>query len=774
MSDSKVSTTRPPQVIAPTTRDLSLYACKAALASMLKIAGNELRCLFVSPIAWALLIVMIAQTSMVYLNQTGNLIRWVFAGYEVAATQIIFGGFRALYVQAYDNLMFYLPLLTMGLISRERQHGSIRLLMSSPVTIGQIVLGKYLAILIYLLTFVGVVLGFIVLSGSLVPNFDYPFALSGLLGLYLLAATYASVGLFMSSLTSHQVVAAISTIALLAALSYVGSVGQRVPLIADAAYWLSIHGRADLMRYGLVTSKDVIYFALVSGLFLLFAFLKLSAGRLSERLWRRGLKYAAAVAATVVLGYVSSVPQLTAYADLTRADSMSLSVGSQQALAGLDGTVDITVLVNALNPRANSFLPPSRHSLYRRLFEQHERQIGRINVSYQFYYADTENERLYEANPGKTNEQLARDFAEQNRLDFDNFLSQADTDRLYSLGAENYRNVYRVEWQDRTTIFRNFDDMRYFPGEPAISAALSGIVSGPRQVAYVYGHGERRVFRAGGEDHRGHIGDVRDRLALLNHGFEVLEIAADKSIPNDIDILVLAAPTSVLNDGFIEQLQEYLETGGDLLLLTEPGQESVVNPLLVDWGLRQLPGEVAQPKEEYPADLVFARLTAVASDAWFEMPGDNMEGPIVLPRAAGFELLRKAQFEWWPLLAWADDMSIEGMTGSSPDALAFAGERQQNGQTQRIVVIGDADFMSTATRGLRDPQNRNNPEFVNDMFRFLADGQYPIDTSRPPPLDTEINLDLRQLDLLRVVLLGIVPGLLFLCGAWTLVSRRWH
>lgn len=770
MNDSTVSTIQTSATTSPAGRGSS----SGALASVLKIAGNELRCLFVSPIAWALLIVMIAQTSIVYLNQTGNLLRWIFAGYEVAATRTVYAGYQALFMQAYGNLIFYLPLLTMGLISRERQHGSIRLLMSSPVTIGQVVLGKYLAILVYLLTFAAVILGLVVLSGILVPSFDYPFALSGLLGLYLLAATYAAVGLFMSSLTSHQVVAAISTIALLAALSFIGSVGQRVPLVADVAYWLSIDGRADLMRSGLVASKDVVYFVLVSGLFLVFTFLKLSAGRLSEPVWRRGLKYASAVVAAVVLGSVSSLPQLTAYADLTRPDSQTLSVGSQRALTGLDGTVEITVLVNALDPRASSFLPAGRKSLYRRLFEQHERQIGRINMSYRFYYADSENDQLYEANPGKSNEQLAQEFADQNRLEFGDFLSQDEADRLYSLGAENYRNVYRVEWQGRATAIRNFDDPLYFPAEPAISAALSGLVSKPRQVGYVYGHGERRIFRAGGEDHRGHISDVRDRFALLNHGFEVREIAANESIPDDVGVLVLAAPTSALGEGFIQRLNAYIESGGDLLLLTEPGQERVVNSLLADWGLRQLPGKVSQPKEEYPAELVYVGLTPEALEAGFEMPRRNLDGPVVLPGATGFAMLPNAEFVWWPLLGWADDMRVEGLSDSSPDALAFATERHVADRIQRIVVVGDADFMSTATRGLRDPQDKNNPEFVNDVFRYLADGEYPIDTSRPAPLDTEINLTLRQLDLLRIVLLGVVPGLLLLWGGWILLSRRRH
>ena len=101
-------------------------------------------------------------------------------------------------------MFLYIPLLTMGLMSREFGSGSIRLLYSSPVTNVQIILGKFLSMMIYGLVLVGIMLIFTLFGAFTIKDFDLPLVLTGLLGVYLLICAYAAVGLFMSSLTSYQ------------------------------------------------------------------------------------------------------------------------------------------------------------------------------------------------------------------------------------------------------------------------------------------------------------------------------------------------------------------------------------------------------------------------------------------------------------------------------------------------------------------------------------------------------------------------------------------
>ena len=140
-----------------------------------KIAKTELQTLFYSPIAWLILIVFTIQASISFTN--------VFEGYVTAQSlgrvipNISMGLFadpyRGFFTQIQQYLYLYIPLLTMGLMSRELNSGSIKLLYSSPVTNTQIILGKYLSMVIYALGLGLIMAVLIIYSGFAVDNFDF-------------------------------------------------------------------------------------------------------------------------------------------------------------------------------------------------------------------------------------------------------------------------------------------------------------------------------------------------------------------------------------------------------------------------------------------------------------------------------------------------------------------------------------------------------------------------------------------------------------------------
>lgn len=735
------------------------------MTAAFKIARRELRSLFYSPIAWVLLIVFVIQVSTLYIENLSRVLHVMFAGYERPVTFLIFSMPKhGLFANVVNALMFYVPLLTMGLISRERQNGSIRLLMSSPVTLVQMVLGKYLAMLVYLLLFVVFLLLLMVSTGVMAEQLDYPRVLSGILGIYLLAATYAAVGLFMSSLTNHQMVAAIGTIALLASLSFIGSVGQRVPVVEEVAYWLSIEGRTEYLLTGLIASKDVLYFLSIVTLFLVFTFLKLAAGRRPEGITMHAVRYSAVFGIVVLFGYVTSLPSLTVYADTTQNQQMTLTPASIEALEGFEGTLDMTVLVNALELDARQFLPARRKRMYRRVFEDHERELGRINVQYRYYYAESDNERLHAANPGKSDAELAREYAEQQRMDFGEFLSLADVHESYGLERQQNDNVYLLEWQGQTSVLGNFRDINYFPEEAEVSAAVKRLIAGPRTIAYVTGHGERRAFRRGSADHRAIITREVERDALVNHGFDVIELALNRRVPEVVDILVLAAPVEPLSETALTHLRAYIAAGRDLLILGEPGSQDTMNEIVADLGITFPAGSFREAREGFPEDMVFAALTSHAVGMGFAQPEQLENYPVVLPGVGPLHHDEGGSFAVKPLLT-----AMEGRA-----KLAVALERSVSDRDQRIVVVGDADFMSAATLGLPEPgkSKSNNEAFLHQLFSYLSHEEYPIDTLRPPPLDTRIAIDLKQVDYLKLVLHGVIPGALLLGGGGLLLHRR--
>ena len=170
-----------------------------------KLALTELQTLFYSPVAWLILVIFLFQVGMTYCS----ILEPKVMGQELGRmqgnlTMSIFSGLRGLFEAIQRNLYFYVPLLTMGLMSREFGSGSIKLLYSSPITNTQIILGKFLAMMVYGLCMLGGVFVVVLYSACIVQNFDMPVVLAGMLGIYLLFCTYASIGLFMSSLTTFS------------------------------------------------------------------------------------------------------------------------------------------------------------------------------------------------------------------------------------------------------------------------------------------------------------------------------------------------------------------------------------------------------------------------------------------------------------------------------------------------------------------------------------------------------------------------------------------
>ena len=124
-------------------------------------------------------------------------------GYGVGnLTLDIYAGLHGFFKTLQEYLYLYIPLLTMGLMSGELSSGSIKLLYSSPVRNSQIILGKYLSMLVYGLVLIGIICVYVIYSAFVVKQLDVSMVLTGLLGIYLLICAYAAIGLFMSSITT--------------------------------------------------------------------------------------------------------------------------------------------------------------------------------------------------------------------------------------------------------------------------------------------------------------------------------------------------------------------------------------------------------------------------------------------------------------------------------------------------------------------------------------------------------------------------------------------
>jgi ABC-2 type transport system permease protein len=164
------------------------------------------------------------------------------------------------------------------LISEERRNGTLSLLLSAPVSMTEIVLGKYLGIVLFLLMFV-LMIALMPLSLLMGTQLDLGKLAAGVLGLTLLLSAFAAAGLLLSSLTSNPVIAAVSSFGLLLLLWIVG---RKSGDTSDVFTYLSILNHYVPMLRGIVDTADIAYFMLFIVTFLLLTIRQMDAQRLQS------------------------------------------------------------------------------------------------------------------------------------------------------------------------------------------------------------------------------------------------------------------------------------------------------------------------------------------------------------------------------------------------------------------------------------------------------------------------------------------------------------
>lgn len=241
------------------------------------IAGRELRTLFLSPLAWSILGVIQIILGYMFLAQLDYylMMQARIAGLEDAPgiTDLIVA---PLFANAGVILLLVTPLLTMRLISEERRNRTLSLLFSAPVSMTEIILGKYLGVFAFLLIMVGMIL-LMPLSLLAGGGLDYGKLAACVLALTLLLAGFAAVGLYISSLAAQPTVAAVSTFGALLLLWIIDWTGNSSGQAGGMLEYVSLLRHYESLLKGLVSTTDLVYFLLF-----ILAFLVLSIHRLDN------------------------------------------------------------------------------------------------------------------------------------------------------------------------------------------------------------------------------------------------------------------------------------------------------------------------------------------------------------------------------------------------------------------------------------------------------------------------------------------------------------
>lgn len=162
---------------------------------------------------------------------------------------------------AYWVMLFFIPAITMRSVSEENRTGTFELLITKVVSERQIVIGKFLAAYLLIIIVLLLTLPYYITVANL-GNIDHATVLGGYLGLLLVAACYTSLGVFISSLTSNQLVAFLISLVLIMLFHFViGFIaGSLSGTTGSALNYFSMQNHFDSISRGLLDSRDIIYF----------------------------------------------------------------------------------------------------------------------------------------------------------------------------------------------------------------------------------------------------------------------------------------------------------------------------------------------------------------------------------------------------------------------------------------------------------------------------------------------------------------------------------
>jgi ABC-2 type transport system permease protein len=237
------------------------------MRGILATVGRELRAYFLSPLGWVVatgflfLQGLAFQTILSYLNDPR-------APASMAPLDFYFGGTLFFWL----TMLFVAPVLTMRLLAEERRTGTLEMLLTAPITEGQVVLGKFLGAFTFFVALWVPTLVYVGLLARQLP-LDWGPVGAAYLGTLGIGALFLSIGVFASAVTRNQVVAAVFAFALIfvcflpAFLEFLAN----DPALRDALQYVNLYQHMDEFGKGIVDTRHLVYYLSATALFLFLA-----------------------------------------------------------------------------------------------------------------------------------------------------------------------------------------------------------------------------------------------------------------------------------------------------------------------------------------------------------------------------------------------------------------------------------------------------------------------------------------------------------------------
>lgn len=595
---------------------------------MCAIYKKELRAYLTSMTGYIFMAVLLAVTSLYYVANC------LVGAYPV---------FGAILSSVYFVLLIVVPVLTMRSMAEEKRQKTDQLLLTAPVSIWKIVLGKYLAMVtIFLIPMLVLCLYPLILLQF--GTVSLPMAYTAILGYTLFGAACLAIGLFLSALTESQVIAAVLTFGVLFFLNMASGIANVIGasgIVASVFEAICIYQPFINFVQGIFDLTGVLYYLTVIGLALF----------LSVELMQK--KHGTYRASMVVFGCVAAV-LVNLIAGKLPSQYLKYDVSDQKLFTTGDQTSEI---VKGLNEDITLYLIAQQGSEDATLQELLERYAGLSS----HIKVETKDPVLYP-----------------------NFVSQYTSENLSE-------NSILVVGQNRSKAVDYYDIYQYSMDYSTYSSSLSSF-DGEGQItsaiAYVTAEDMPVVYTLTGHDEADLSTTLTSSIEKENIELESLSLLTEEAVPEDAKAVIIYGALSDISDDEKTKLEAYMEQGGQVVILLGYTEKDTPNldSLLSDYGITLAEGLVLEgDSQHHLPNYPYYLLPSIASSAY---TSDVSSRYVLLAFAQGMT----------ESIDISDDLTYESLLTTSSQSYSKTNLESENLDQEEGDVAGPFDLGAVVTK----------------------------------------------------------------------------
>lgn len=536
-----------------------------------------------------------------------------------------------------------IPVLTMRILAEERKQKTDQLILTSPVSVTGIVAGKFLALAtIWAIPILVICIYPVILSAFGTVSFGENYL--AILGFFLYGLACIAIGIFVSSLTESQVIAAVITFALLfigyvmsSLCNMISSTGNLLTKILSAFDMVS---RFDNLLNGSLHVSSIIYYFSVVILFLIFTVqaiqkrrYQVSSRNLSMSAYSTAVVAASTAAIVMINLIVNQLPSSYTVFDVTSQKLYSLTDETKEFLSDIQEEINIYVIVN--EKQADQTLDTT--------LQKYEELNSNIQVSYVDPAVNPKFFTQYTDSSISSNSIIVESQKRSKVID--------------------YNEIYQTEF-DYSTYSQSVTG---YDGEGQLTSAIAYVVSDDMPKAYILeGHGERELDAS-----------FQKAIEKENVEYETINLMNYETVPEDAQCVIINAPTEDISADDAEKMLSYMKQGGNVLLIsTYTGKEMEnFNQLLAFYDVEVTKGLIIETDQNYYYQNPFYLLPDVGYDTATEQVYNN-GGYLFAPYAQGLSYTESEEVSVTALLSASEKCFVRDNIEKTTDYSMQEGDIQ--------------------------------------------------------------------------------------------------